>query len=53
MIGKQIRELPLPADALVALVSRDGQTIIPRGDTKLHAGDHVMVIGQPEAIDRL
>jgi len=32
-------------------VLRDGHTIIPRGDTRLEANDHVYFIAQPDGID--
>jgi amino acid transporter/mannitol/fructose-specific phosphotransferase system IIA component (Ntr-type) len=53
MIGKQICDLELPADTLVAFVRRNGRMIIPRGDTQLQVGDRVTVIGHPEAIEQL
>ena len=42
--GKLISELGLPENMLIALVLRDGQKILPRGGTRLEAGDKVVVI---------
>lgn len=39
-IGKRIRELPDMGDSLIVLIKRqDGTTVIPRGETKIKAGD--------------
>ncbi|HJA24771.1 MAG TPA: potassium/proton antiporter [Candidatus Fournierella merdigallinarum] len=37
--GRALRQLALPADLLVAMVVRQGGTIVPDGDTVLQAGD--------------
>lgn len=42
--GKQVMELGLPRNVLLALVLRDGVRIVPRGHTKLHAGDKVILV---------
>ncbi|MFP4092338.1 MAG: Trk system potassium transporter TrkA [Cyclobacteriaceae bacterium] len=34
-------------------ILRDGQTIIPRGDTILRPNDHIYFIAQPDGIDRV
>jgi cell volume regulation protein A len=44
--GRQIGELGLPEGAIVALVSRDGQLIPPKGATRLMPGDHLFVIAR-------
>lgn len=42
--GKMIKELELPKNMLVALVIRNGERIIARGDTQLGAGDKAIVV---------
>ena len=37
--GKQIKELDLPPETLIALIIREGQRIVPKGFTVLNAGD--------------
>ena len=42
--------------AIVALVSRNGQLIPPRGSTRLESGDHLFVIAQTHdrpAVDKV
>jgi trk system potassium uptake protein TrkA len=46
--GKSLKELELPENALVAVVIRDNQPIVPRGATRLLAGDRVVLITLPE-----
>ncbi len=38
---------------LTVAILRDGQTIIPRGDTRLAVNDHVYFIAQPDGIDQV
>ena len=42
--GKQIKELGLPKNLLIAMIMRDGQKVLPRGNTKIKAGDSVVII---------
>jgi potassium/hydrogen antiporter len=46
--GATIAELPLGNEMWVSLVSRDGQLVQVRGDTRLHAGDDVLVLADAE-----
>lgn len=46
--GGRIMDLRLPADALVILINRGGEFLIPKGPTELQAGDKVLVLAQPE-----
>jgi basic amino acid/polyamine antiporter, APA family len=52
-IGAALRDVSLPEGVLVALVRRDGRTIVPRGSTVLRDEDRITVIGDPEAIHQL
>jgi cell volume regulation protein A len=42
--GAAVRELGLPRSALIAVISRDGESIPPRGNTMVAAGDHLFVL---------
>lgn len=46
--GKCLKEVTLPSNALVAVVIRDDQPIVPRGDDQLMPGDRVVLITLPE-----
>ncbi|WP_248898049.1 cation:proton antiporter [Haloplanus halobius] len=52
LIGKSIAEIgpDLPPRSLIALVSRDGETIVPDGDCVLERGDRITVIGDDESV---
>lgn len=51
--GRKIRELDLPAGCLVAAVRRAGRTLVPSGETEIHLGDRLLVIGEPGPIQEL
>lgn len=46
---KTLRELNLPADTLIAGVIREGDVHIPRGSTRLHVADRVILMGRPDS----
>jgi potassium/hydrogen antiporter len=47
--GAAVREVGLPRSALIAVVSRQGETIPPRGSTVIEPGDRLFVLA-PRAI---
>jgi len=53
MIGKEIKDIKLPGDSLIAIVERDEKLVIPHGDTILREGDKISVIGAKEAINEV
>ncbi|WP_256391708.1 cation:proton antiporter domain-containing protein [Natronoarchaeum rubrum] len=52
LTGTTIEELgdEVPSGALIALVSRNGDSRIPEDDFTLEHGDHITVIGQTDAV---
>lgn len=46
--GVTISELPCGEDVWVSLVIRDGHLVPPRADTRLQAGDEVVMLADPE-----
>ena len=42
--GKKLWEIELPKEVIIGCVLRGDQTLIPRGDTRLHGGDTLVVI---------
>jgi trk system potassium uptake protein TrkA len=46
--GKRLKDIVLPENALVAVVIRGDQPIVPRGATQLLGGDRVVLITLPE-----
>lgn len=49
--NKRLNQMELPGDVLVVALRRDGELLIPHGDTLLECGDHLTLIGSLEAID--
>jgi len=49
VIGKPLREAPLPRDSKVAAIIRGDGMVIPRGAEALQIGDRIIVIGSPQA----
>jgi potassium/hydrogen antiporter len=48
-VGRQIKELGLPRDALVSMIVRDGAARPPRGSTVIAAGDELHMLIRREA----
>ncbi|MEX2401476.1 MAG: amino acid permease [Rhodothermales bacterium] len=51
MIGRSLREADIPDKCLVAVVNRNGSSMIPSGSTVLQQGDVLTVIGEEDAIE--
>ena len=47
--GRSIREIDIPGDCVIAAVLRDGEFVVPRGDTVIQAGDNVVFAGPTQA----
>lgn len=48
VVGKLLKDIDLPENALIAVVIRDNHPIVPRGGNDLQAGDRVVLITLPE-----
>ena len=50
-VGREIVQLGLPRESTIVALLRQGQVVVPRGDTVLHRGDEVVVLvtGDAEA----
>jgi cell volume regulation protein A len=46
--GRLVRELALPEGVVIALIARGHQVIPPQGNTRIHAGDHVILVLRAE-----
>jgi trk system potassium uptake protein TrkA len=51
--GRPIREAAgeLPAGVVIGAITRDGAFVVPRGDTVVEPGDHVVVFAEMSVID--
>jgi trk system potassium uptake protein TrkA len=53
VVGKAVRDLPLPDECVLVAIMRGKQLIVPRGNTLLMAGDEVLAIVQPSQVGQL
>ena len=51
--GRRIVDLHLPPEALIILIHRQGQFLIPRGATELMEGDGVLVLADGDVLRRV
>ncbi len=52
-VNQKIMDLKDMKDLLIIAIIRDGEIIVPHGNTELHEEDKIHVIGSKESIDRL
>ena len=48
IVGQVVRDLGLPRDALLSVIVRGDEAILPRGSTRLEAGDRMHVVVRQE-----
>ncbi len=48
-VGHTIQELDLPAESVIACITRGGEPLMPRGNTLFKSGDRVLVVALPES----
>lgn len=53
LLNKYLKDLKLPGKSLVGAIVREHQTIVPKGDTLLLEGDHIVIFTLPENINSL
>jgi Trk K+ transport system NAD-binding subunit len=50
VVGMRIQDLDIPRECVVAAVIREGKFVVPRGQTEILQGDHVVFVGPPSAV---
>ncbi len=50
IVGKTLREIHLPHDVIVGGIVRGKKAFVPRGQSKVEAGDRLIVIALPQSI---
>ena len=50
--GKEIKNLCIPNDIIIAAIHRDGKLIVPKGDVQLQVGDQVVLGAESFAEDK-
>jgi cell volume regulation protein A len=53
VVGRRVRELGLPRDALLSVIVRGDEAVLPRGSTRVEAGDRLHVVVRTEVADRM
>ncbi len=53
LVGKALKNLPLPKDTIVGAIVRGDECIIPRGETKIKYGDRVLVFASWDEIEKV
>ncbi len=53
VLGKKISKLRLPDHARLGAILRDGEMVVPNGDTTIKHGDTVIVITLPDSIEKI
>ena len=52
-IGRSLIELALPAGALIVLIRRGDDVLVPRGSTQVESGDTLLALAEPDALGRI
>ena len=50
VVDKEIQEIDIPDQCVVAAIIRDDKFVVPRGKTKILKNDHVVVVGPSDSI---
>ena len=53
IVGIPLKELEFPEDAIISMVVRGDEQIIPTGDLVIQNDDHIIVFSKPEAYSKL
>ena len=51
VVGRHVEDLDLPAGSILGSIQRGEEVVIPRGDTLIEAGDHIVVFALPRAVE--
>ena len=49
--GRRVRTLGLPGNLLVLAITRNGEMIVPHGNTRLKSGDKLTLLGNLEELE--
>jgi Trk K+ transport system NAD-binding subunit len=50
VIGRRIQDIEIPEQCVVAAVIRGDDFVVPRGQTEICGGDHVVFVGPSDAV---
>ena len=52
-VNKKIHKLKIPRDAMVGAILRNGEMLVPNGETVIEAGDSVIVVTLPKSLEKI
>lgn len=52
-VGKAIRDLAIPSNAVLIAITRKNETLLPRGDTVISAGDAILAIADHKSQEEI
>jgi len=50
-LDQPLRQVEFPGDLLVLAIRRDGELVVPHGDTRLNAGDRITLVGACSCVE--
>ena len=53
VVERELQQLEIPEGALIGGIIREGEVIVPRGNTRLFGGDRLILISQPDCYDQV
>ena len=53
IVGKQLKDIRLPGKALVGVILRNGEPIVPTGITEVLESDHIIIFTLPDNVNKL
>lgn len=53
IVNNQISKIKFPRDAMIGAILRNGEMMVPDGKHTIQAGDSVIVVALPQAIDKI
>ena len=53
ILNTPLSKLALPEGVIIAAIHRGNEAIIPRGDTEIHKGDHVVFLSMLSSTPKL
>jgi len=53
VVDKEIQEINIPEQCVVAAIIRDDEFVVPRGKTKVLKNDHVVIVGPGDSIQEV
>ena len=53
LVGKKIRQLDLRDNVRIGSIYRNGETVVPRGNTEIKSDDRIVVFAMTESVDEV